>query len=95
MLVDLFLKKRNPENMCKPLNILTQFYEYLLNPRSVIFGGKKEKKNFLKHLLKYVIFVHSYLYLGVPGTTFLRWGSAVKLMYVILRVLDLKMFENH
>ena len=29
--------------MCKPLNILTQFYEYLLNPRSVIF--EKEKKN--------------------------------------------------
>ena len=30
--------------MCKPLNILTGFYEYLLNPRSVIFEKKEKKK---------------------------------------------------
>ena len=33
-LVDLLFFLRNCENVCKPLNILTRFYECLLNPRS-------------------------------------------------------------
>ena len=33
--------EKNLQNVCKPLNILTRFYECLLNPRSAIFEKKK------------------------------------------------------
>ena len=47
--------------MCKPLNILTQFYEYLLNPRSDIFEKKKTKKIMFRFSVVSVLEVHSVL----------------------------------